>query len=72
MVCGGRHLVITVQIARQGAGQSFTQVSCPLHQASHCPGCWGTAGMRQSSCPTRAMGRRSSDRHSDNMSCKCT
>lgn len=27
MVCGGRHLVITVQFACRKAGQSFTQVS---------------------------------------------
>lgn len=38
-----------------------------LQHLSHCPGCWGTARTRQGPCPTRAMGRHSSDRRS----CKC-
>lgn len=29
MVCGGRHLVVTVQIARRGAGPPSMHVSFP-------------------------------------------
>ena len=71
-VCGGRHLVITVQFACCEAGQSFTHVLL-LVQLATVQGAWALQGRAgHSPCPTRAKERGPSEVHSDSMSCTCT